>query len=152
MVPPPANTKDGERFFAEQMALPPYYQGPLPTPNNRGIMLFDSGSWTVPLGATNVFVSATARGGTPLGNAGDQLLQWLLPVAAGDTLTVQFASNGDVYVFDGSTELVYLRCGAAYGKIAWQDTWGQQSGLPGGFGSGVDVGTPFPPILVFYWN
>lgn len=151
----PPTTPDfanGERFFAEMMALPPFYAGVRPAQNQRGAIFYDSGAWTVPLGATNVFIGATARGGTPLGNAGDQLLQWLLPVAPGDTLTVQFASNGDVYVFDGSTQLVYLRAGAAYGKIAWQATWGQQSGLPGGFGSGVDVGTPFPPLLVFYWN
>jgi hypothetical protein len=150
--PIPNNTKDGERFFAEQMALPPYYQGPLPTPNQRGAMFFISGTWQVPLGATNVFVSATAGGGTPFGNAGAQLLQWALPVAPGDTLTVQFDPAGDVYVFDGGIELVYLQAGAAWGQQAWQNTWGQLSGLPGGFGSGVNAGIPYPPILVFYWN
>lgn len=153
VAPPiPPDTRNGELFMAQQSALPPYYTGPMPTPNNRGAIFYASGSWIVPLGATNVFVSATAGGGTPLGNAGDQLLHGQLPVNPGDTLTVTMDGGGNVYVAKGSTLLLSLFAGDAYGKIAWQATWGQQSGLPGGFGSGVDAGTPYPPILVFYWN
>lgn len=153
VAPPRApDQRNGELFMAQQSALPPYYTGPLPTPNNRGAIFYASGTWTVPLGATNVFVSATAGGGTPLGNAGDQLLHGQLPVSPGDVLSVTMDAGGNVYVAKGSTLLLSLFAGDAYGKIAWQATWGQQSGLPGDFGSGVDAGTPFPPILVFYWN
>lgn len=153
VTPPRApDTKNGELFAAQQMATPKWYTGPLPTPNQRGAILYDSGSWTVPLGANNVFVSATAGGGTPLGTAGQQTLQRWLDVQPGDVLTVTMLPNGDLTLYVGSTLLLYLYAGRAYGKLAWQATWGQDSFIPGAFGSGVDAGTPFPPILVFYWN
>ena len=148
-----SDTNNGELFAAQQMAQPPSYTGAPRTVPNRGAIFYDSGTWQVPVGAKTVYVSATAGGGTPLGNAGDQSLQRVLtPANPLDTLTVTFAANGDVYVTNGTTQLLYLRVGAAYGKVAWQGTWGQNSGLPGAFGSGVDAGTPYPPILVFYWS
>lgn len=151
---PPATPdfKNGEIFFAQQMAIPFGYQNQPVAQRQRGAIFYASGTWTVPPGAGTIFCSASAGGGTPLGNAGDQSLQGTLSAVPGDVLTVTMNPNGEVYVTKGATQLLFLRAGAAYGKIAWQSTWGQNSGLPGAFGSGVDAGTPFPPILVFYWT
>lgn len=155
LAPPAApDYRNAELFMAIQSGVSGFYLNNLRTvvPNKRGaIMLGAGGTWTVPSGATNVFLSATAGGGSPFGLAGQQLFHQWLAVKPGDVLTVTFDSLGNITVMDGAVQLLYLYAGPPYKKRAWQSTFGQSSGIAG-FGSGVDAGTPFPPILVFYWN
>lgn len=146
------DTGNGELFAAQQMAQALTYTNLQPVPNQRGAILYDSGSWTVPLGAKSIFVSATAAGGTPRGRAGEQVFRMQLPVQSGQQINVNFLSNGDVSLYVGSTLLLYLFAGPAGGQDAWQSTLGKSSGIPGDFGSGVDAGRAHPPIVVLFWS
>jgi len=144
-------TGAGARFAAIQSARLPFYVNTPPAPFQPTTIFYNSGTWTVPLGAKTVFVSATAAGGAPMGLAGRQALQKVLAVNPGDVIQVAMQGNGDVYLSVAGTVILYLFAGAAYGKTAWQSQLGQDSGIPG-FGSGVDAGIPWPPIVVFYWG
>lgn len=139
----------GALFQAIQASKLPFYVNRPPSAFQSAPILYGSGSWQVPAGATSVFVSATAAGGTPLGIAGQQTFHKPLSVKVGDLITATFLANGDVSLSVAGSVILYLFAGAAGGKTAWQ-TLGQDSGIPG-FGSGVDAGTPWPPIVVFYW-
>lgn len=155
LIPPqpfwPPNSYLAALFAAIQMALPPYYIFKPPAPRTGHVILFATGTFQVPAN-TGFFVSATAGGGTPNGVAGQQVLQRQLTGAkAGDILSVTMDVGGNVTISDGSTLLLSLYAGGANKKSAWQATLGQSSGIAG-FGSGVDSGPAFPPLVVFYWS
>jgi hypothetical protein len=139
----------GMLFACIQAGPQPFYVNAIPPPNIIGAILMQSGVVAAPSSGAQVFVSAVAAGGAPMGSAGNQVLHHPVNVPPGTTITVTIDANGDVILSQGSTQLLYLQAGAANMSQAWNGI-GSNSGIPG-FGSGTQQPPAFPAIAVFYW-
>jgi hypothetical protein len=141
-------SSDVALFAATQAGIPLFYTNVKPSVMQSQTFL-TSGTFTVPTGVTQILVSATAAGGSPLGTAGQQILRQSFQVLPGQVITITIGPN--VVLSSNGATLVALLDGTAYSKGTRQGMISQDSGIPG-LGFGVDSGTPGPAAVVMLWN
>jgi hypothetical protein len=135
-------------FAATQAGTPKFYTG-APPPIMQVQTFLASGTFIVPSGVTQIFISATAAGGSPMGTAGQQVLRQSFAVLPGQVITITIGPN--VLVASNGNVLMALMDGAPYSKGTRQGSLSQDSGIPG-LGFGVDAGIAGPAAALVLWS
>ncbi|OYV74693.1 MAG: hypothetical protein B7Z66_15580 [Chromatiales bacterium 21-64-14] len=135
-------------FAAIQAGIPFFYTGSKPLPL-LSQAFSSSGTFTVPAGVTQILVSATAAGGTPMGTAGQQVIKQTVNVTPGQVITITIGPN--VTLTSNGATLLTLLAGSPYSKGTRQGTIQQDSGITG-LGFGTDSGPAGKAAVVMLWS